>query len=82
MTTEEAIALANRVKPLRRASLDKLEAGTTAGQLTARVDALNKRWSGMSSTITDMQKQLDRARAGVALCADVMKITINTETMQ
>jgi len=35
----------------------------------------------MSGRLADMQKHLDRARAGVALYADAMKITL-TETMQ
>jgi len=88
MTTDEAIALANRAaarakpKQPERIAFNKLQGSATAGQLSAGVTALSKRFDGMGGTVADMQKQLDRARAGVALCADVMKITINTETMQ
>jgi uncharacterized protein YhaN len=80
MTTAEALAIAAQAKPKHRQPLDKL-AGTTVAQLSAETDALNKRFDGMGGTAADIQKQLDRARAGVALFADVMKINL-METMQ
>jgi hypothetical protein len=85
MTLQEALAIADaanvRRKPaVVRNAMDKL-AGTTTGQLTAGINTLNKRHSGMSSAITDLQKELDRARAGVALFADAMKINL-METLQ
>jgi len=89
VTTEEAIALANRVaargakpKQPERIAFNKLQGSTTTGQLTAGINTLNKRHDGMSGTITDLQKQLDRARAGVALYANAYKIKLTTETMQ
>jgi hypothetical protein len=82
VTTAEALAIAAQAKPKHRQPLDKLQASTTAGQLSADVAVLSKRFDGMGGTVADIQKQIDLARAGVALCADVMKITINTETMQ
>ena len=81
MTLQEALAIAAQAKPKHRQPLDKLQASTTAEQLSADVAVLSKRFDGMGGTVADMQKQLDRARAGVALFADVMKINL-TETMQ
>jgi hypothetical protein len=81
MTLQEALAIAAAAKPNRRQPLDKLQASTIAGQLSSGVTALSKRFDGMGGTVTDIQKQIDRARAGIALCADVMKINL-TETIQ
>ena len=81
MTTAEALATAAQAKPKHRQPLDKLQGSTTATQLSAGTATLNKRFDGMGSTVADIQKQLDRARAGIILCADVMNINI-TETMQ
>jgi hypothetical protein len=81
MTTAEALATAAQAKPKHRQALDKLQGSTTAAQLSAGTATLNKRFDDMGSTVVDIQKQLDRARAGIALCADVMNINI-TETMQ
>lgn len=86
MTLAEALEIARQAKPkqLVRIPMDKLQRGSsTAGQLSAGAAALSKRFDAMGVTSGDMQKQIDRARAGVALCADVMKITINIgETLQ
>jgi hypothetical protein len=83
MTTEEAIAIANKAKPKPRVAMDKLQRGSAVAQFAADVAALSKGFDRMGGTVADMQKQIDRARAGVALCADVMKITINIgETLQ
>ena len=62
-------------------NLDKLQTSTAAAQLSAGTAALSKRFDGIGGTVADMQKQLERARAGVALYADAMKINL-TETMQ
>jgi hypothetical protein len=66
MTTAEALAIAATVMPLRRPSLDKL-GSATAGQISAGTEALSKRFDGIAVTCADMQKEIDRARAGVAL---------------
>ncbi len=81
MNLQEALAVAAQAKPKHRQPLDKLQACTTAAQLSAGAATLNKHFDGRGGTVADMQKQIDRARAGVALCADVMKINL-TETMQ
>jgi hypothetical protein len=81
MTLAEAFKIAEQAKPKRRQVLDKLHGTAAAGQFSADVAALSKRFDAMGGTVADMQKQIDRARAGVALCADVMKINL-TETMQ
>ena len=60
----------------------KLQGSTTAADLSAGVTALSKRYDAMGDSLADMQRQIDRARAGVVLCADVMKIHISTGTMQ
>jgi len=79
MTLAEALAVARTAKPLRRVSLDKLQ---SADQIALGAAALAKTYEEMGGTVAEMQKQLDRARAGVALVADVMNINITTETMQ
>jgi hypothetical protein len=81
MTTDEALAIAAQAKPKHRQPLDKLHDSATAAQLSAGTAALNKRFDGMSGTVADIQNQIDRARAGVTLFADAMKINL-TETMQ
>lgn len=81
MTIEEAIALANRSKPIRRQPLDKLHDSAVAN-LATDVTELAKRFDIMGHAVSDMQKQLDRAKAGVELFYDVMKITPNLETLQ
>jgi hypothetical protein len=88
MTTEEAIALANRVaarakpKQPERIAFNKLQGVAAAERLTAGAAALSKRYAGMGGTVADLQKQLDRARAGVALYANAYKINLNPETLQ
>ena len=81
MTTAEALAVAALAKPKHRQPLDKLHASTTAGQLSADVAVLSKRFDGMGGTVADMQKQIDRARAGVDLYANAFKINLS-ETLQ
>jgi uncharacterized protein YhaN len=83
MTIQEALAVAALAKPKqpKRIAFDKLQSSTTVAQFSAGAEALNKRFDAMGGTVADMQKQIDRARAGVALCADVMKINL-TETMK
>ncbi len=81
MTLQEALAIARDAKPLRRASLDKLQSSTSAAQFSTDVTALAKSFDVIGGTVAEMQKQLDRARAGIARCADAMNINI-TETMQ
>ena len=81
MTLKEAIAIAAQAKPKHRQPLDKLQGTVTVEQFSAGVTALAKSYDVMGHRVADMQKQLDRARAGVALCADAMNINI-TETMQ
>jgi hypothetical protein len=76
MTTAEALAIAAQAKPKHRQPLDKLQGSNAAAQIAVGVAALNKRFDAMGGTVADMQKQIDRARAGVALCADVMKTAI------
>jgi hypothetical protein len=82
MTLQEALAIAAQARPKHRQPLDKLQTGISADQIAAGVTALNKSYDAMGGTVAEMQKQLDRARAGVALVADVMNINITTETMQ
>jgi hypothetical protein len=81
MTTAEAITIAAQVYPKHREPLDKLQGAAIAYQLKAGATALNKRFDGIGGTVADMQKQIDRARAGVKLFAEAMKINL-TETMQ
>jgi hypothetical protein len=81
MTLQEALAIAAQAKPKHRQPLDKLQGTVTVAQFSAGVTELSKSYDRMSGTVADMQKQLDRARAGVDLCADAMNINI-TETMQ
>jgi hypothetical protein len=84
MTTDEAIAIAAQAKPIRRQPLDKL-GGTNANAAAAaaHIETLKKRFDVMGGTVAEMQKQLDRAKAGVALFMDVMKIKpANLETLQ
>jgi hypothetical protein len=78
MTTAEALAVAAQAKPKHGRPLDKLQ-GITA----AHFGALQKSFDVMGHAAMDMQKQLDRAQAGVALFMDVMKIKpANLETLQ
>ena len=81
MTLQEALAVAAQAKPKPRKPLTKRQVNTFAKQLTAGTDTLNKSYDAMSGTLAEMQKQLDRARAGVSLYANAMKINL-TETMQ
>ena len=81
MTTAEALAIAAQAKPKHQQPLDKLQGSTTGAQPSAGLEALSKSYNAMGSTLADMQKQLDRARAGVTLYANAMKINL-TETMQ
>jgi hypothetical protein len=58
VTLQEAIALANRVKPLPRAALDKLG--------NVQLTALEKRWwNGLIENVTDVQQRLDQVAADV-----------------
>jgi len=81
MTLAEALAIAAHAKPEHRQPLDKLQGSTTGAQLSAGLEALSKSYNAMGGTLADMQKQLDRARAGVTLYANAIKINL-TETMQ
>jgi hypothetical protein len=82
MTLQEALAIAAaQAKPKHRQPLTKRQAGIITKRLSAGTDTLNKSYAAMGSTLADMQKQLDRARAGVNLYADAMMINL-TETMQ
>ena len=81
MTLAEAFKIAEQAKPEHRQPLDKLHGTAATAQFSAGAAALNRRLDAMGGTVADMQKQIDWARAGVALCADVMKINL-TETMQ
>lgn len=87
MTLQEALALAiasqatAKANPKHRRLLTKRQASSIAKRLSAGADTLNKRFNAMSGTLAEMQKQLDRARAGVSLYANAMKINL-TETMQ
>jgi hypothetical protein len=65
MTTVEALVIAAQAKPKHRQPLDKLHASTTAAQLSAGADALNKRFDGMGGTVADMRKQFDQIAADV-----------------
>lgn len=78
MTLSDALKIAAQAKPIRRQPLDKLHDRSIA----AAADALAKRYDAIGGTVSDMQKQLDRAKAGVELFYDVMKITPNMETLQ
>ena len=62
MTTAEAIALANRVKPVPRVALDKSNAS----------DALAK----LGGMVAGLQKQIDWAKAGIELYADAKNINL------
>ena len=81
MTLQEALAIAAQAKPKHRQPLTKRQASTIAKRLSAGTDTLHKSFDAMTGTLTDLQKQLDRARAGVTLYANAMKINL-TETMQ
>jgi hypothetical protein len=81
MTLQEALAIAAQAKPRHRQPLTKRQASTIAKRLSAGTDTLNKRFNDMGGALADMQKQLDRARAGVTLYANAMKINLG-ETMQ
>jgi hypothetical protein len=81
MTIAEALAIADQAKPIRRQPLDKLHDSSVANVATG-VTELAKRFDIMGHTASDMQKQLDRAKAGVELFYDVMKITPYPETLQ
>ena len=81
MKIEAAIAIAAQAKPKHRQPLSKRQASIVAKRLSVGAAELNKRYDAMGGSVAEIQKQLDRARAGIALCADVMKINL-TETMQ
>jgi hypothetical protein len=70
MTTEEAIALANRVanrvKPLRRVALDKL-AGNARAQHVSDVAALAKSYNRMGNSLSGMTAKLSKLAADVVL---------------
>jgi hypothetical protein len=81
MTTAEALAIAAKAKPTHRQPIDKLQTAISADQFATGVTALSKSYDAVGGTLADMLKQLERARAGVALYADAMNINL-TETMQ
>jgi hypothetical protein len=63
MTTEEAIAFAATVMPLRRASLDKLAGSNALAKHVAGVAALSKRFDKLGTDISGIQKRLDQILA-------------------
>jgi hypothetical protein len=65
MTTEEAIALANRIKPEHRQPFNKLQGSTTADQLSAQTDALSKSYAAMGNSLSGMTEQLSKIAADV-----------------
>jgi hypothetical protein len=81
VTLQEALSIAALAKPKHRQPLDKLQAGNIAAQLSMGAAALSKRFDAMGGTVADLQKQLDRARAGIERCADAMNVNIK-ETLQ
>jgi capsule polysaccharide export protein KpsE/RkpR len=70
MTLQEALAIARDAKPLRRASLDKLQGSTTEAKLSTGVAQLSKRYDAMGGTVADMQKQLAQIEVGLARVED------------
>jgi hypothetical protein len=81
MTLADALRIAEQVNPKHRQRFNKLQTGISVGQFAADVAALSKSYGAMGGTVAVMQKQLNRARAGIALYADAMNIN-TTETMQ
>lgn len=81
VTTAEALAIAAQAKPIRHRPLDKLHDSAVANVATGATE-LAKRFDIMGHAVSDMQKQIDRAKAGVELFYDVMKIKPNPETLQ
>ncbi len=64
MTTEEALAIAAQAKPKDRQPLDKL----TAGNFSARAEALSKRFDELAGDVADIRKSLEQMRADLDHC--------------
>jgi hypothetical protein len=64
MKLHEALAIADQVKPARRASFDKL----TAGDFSARAEALSKRFDELSDDIAGIRKSLLQMLADLDHC--------------
>jgi hypothetical protein len=63
MTTAEALAIAAQAKPEHRQPRDKLQRGDAAGDVSARAEALRKRYDAIGNDLSDLTKQLDQLRA-------------------
>jgi hypothetical protein len=65
MTTDEALAIAARAKPKHRQPLDKLQGSTSAAQLSAGADTLNKSFDAIGGTLAKARSQLAQIAADV-----------------
>ena len=65
MTLADALEIARHAKPLRRQPLDKLHASTTAAQLSAGANTLNKSFDALGGTLAKARAQVDQIAADV-----------------